>query len=158
MRRGWGQPAKLRFAGHALMENRSGLCADLQITDARLAEPKAAQALLSRQRRRRIRPVSIGADKGYRSKAFVVHLREHGIRPDIARIASRRIPSWMRAALGMTAIDKVSASESESVSRRSSGGSKRSPAFARPDSSASSALSCMPASLPVLTISCECRG
>lgn len=90
MRRGWGQPAKLSFAGHALMENRNGLCTDLQITDARLAEPKAAEALLARQRRRRIHPVSLGADKGYCSKAFVAHLREHGIRPHIARIESRR--------------------------------------------------------------------
>ena len=47
MRRGWGQPAKLSCAAHALMENRSGLCTDLQISDARLAEPKAAEALLA---------------------------------------------------------------------------------------------------------------
>ena len=92
MRRGWGQPAKLSFAGHALMENRSGLCADLQITDARMAEPKAAQAMLAQQRRRRIRPISVGADKGYCSKAFVAHLRRHGIQPHIARILSRRTP------------------------------------------------------------------
>ena len=92
MRRGWGQPAKLSFAGYALMENRSGLCADLQITDARLAEPKAAEALLARQRRRRIHAVSLGADKGYCTKAFVAHLREHGIQPHIARIASRHTP------------------------------------------------------------------
>lgn len=92
MRRGWGQPAKLSFAGHALMENRSGLCADLQITDARMAEPKAAEVMLARQRRRRIRAVSVGADKGYCTKAFVAHLRQHGIRPHIARITSRRTP------------------------------------------------------------------
>lgn len=49
MRRGNGQPAKLCFGGHALMENRSGLCADLQITDSRTSEPKVAQALLARQ-------------------------------------------------------------------------------------------------------------
>ena len=92
MRRGWGQPAKLSFAGHALMENRSGLCADLQITDARLAEPKAAAEMLARQRRRRIRPVSVGADKGYCTKAFVAHLRRHAIQPHIARITNRRTP------------------------------------------------------------------
>jgi transposase len=92
MRRGWGQPAKLSFAGHALMENRNGLCADLQITDARLSEPLAAQELLARQRRHRIRPVSVGADKGYCSKAFVAHLREQGIEPHIARILSRYTP------------------------------------------------------------------
>jgi transposase len=92
MRRGWGQPAKLSFAGHALMDNRAGLCADLQITDARTAEPKAAAALLARQRRKRVRPLTLAADKGYCSKAFVAHLRAHGIRPHIARIHSRRTP------------------------------------------------------------------
>jgi hypothetical protein len=92
MRRGWAQPAKLSFAGHALMDNRAGLCADLQITDARTAEPKAAAALLARQRRKRVRPLTLAADKGYCSKAFVAHLHAHGIRPHIARIHSRRTP------------------------------------------------------------------
>jgi len=92
MRRGWGQPAKLCFGGHALMDNRTGMCADLQITDARMAEPKAAEVLLARQRRKRVRPVTLGADKGYSTKAFVAHLREHGIRPHIARIQNRTTP------------------------------------------------------------------
>ena len=42
MRKGNGQPAKLSYGGHALMENRSGLCVDLLITDATLAEHQAA--------------------------------------------------------------------------------------------------------------------
>jgi transposase len=92
MRRGWGQAAKLCFGGHALMDNRTGLCADLQITDARTAEPKVAAALLARQRRKRVRALTVGADKGYCTKAFVAHLREHGIRPHIARIQTRRTP------------------------------------------------------------------
>jgi len=40
MRKGNGQPAKLGFGAHALMENRNGLLIDLAITDATLAEPK----------------------------------------------------------------------------------------------------------------------
>jgi len=92
MRRGWGQPAKLCFAGHALMDNRAGLCADLHISDARLAEPKGAELLLDRQRRKRMRLRSLGADKGYHSRAFVDYLRGHGIRPHIARIHKRRTP------------------------------------------------------------------
>lgn len=92
MRRGWGQPAKLSFGGHALMDNRAGLCADLSITDARSAEPKVAAALLRRQRRKRVALATLGADKGYCTKAFVAHLRERGIRPHIARIESRRTP------------------------------------------------------------------
>jgi transposase len=92
MRRGNGQPAKLCFAGHALMENRSGLCADLHISDARLPEPQGAELLIARQRRRRIRPSTVGADRGYHTKAFVEHLRRRGICPHIARIEGRRTP------------------------------------------------------------------
>jgi transposase len=92
MRRGWGQPAKLSFAGHALMDNRAGLCADLAITDARRSEPQVAEQLLARQRRKRVPIDTLGADKGYYNKAFVAHLRERGIRPHIARIESRRTP------------------------------------------------------------------
>lgn len=92
MRRGNGQPAKLSYAGHALMENRSGLCADLHISDARLAEPKGAELLITRLRRQRIRPLTLGADKGYHARAFVEQLRRHGIRPHIARIEGRRTP------------------------------------------------------------------
>lgn len=92
MRKGNGQPAKLSYGGHALMENRSGLCVDLLITDATLAEHKAARQLLTRARRRRLHPKTLGADKGYHVKDFVRHLREHNIRPHIARIDGRKTP------------------------------------------------------------------
>lgn len=92
MRKGNGQPAKLSYGGHALMENRSGLCIDLLITDATLAEHKAARQLLTRARRRRIHPKTLGADKGYHVKDFVQHLREHKIKPHIARIDGRKTP------------------------------------------------------------------
>lgn len=92
MRKGNGQPAKLSYGGHALMENRSGLCVDLLITDATLAEHQAARQLLTRARRRKIHPKTLGADKGYHVKDFVQHLREHGIKPHIARIDGRKTP------------------------------------------------------------------
>jgi len=92
MRRGFGQPARLSFAGHALMDNRAGLCADFAITDARLSEPAVAAALIARQRRKRVTIASLGADKGYCHKAFVRHLRAHDIRPHLARIESRYTP------------------------------------------------------------------
>ncbi len=92
MRKSNGQPAKLSYGGHALMENRSGLCIDLLITDATLAEHKAARQLLTRARRRRIHPKTLGADKGYHVKDFVQHLREHKIKPHIARIDGRKTP------------------------------------------------------------------
>ena len=92
MRKGNGQPAKLSYGGHALMENRSGLCVDLLITDATPAEHQAARQLLTRARRRKIHPKTLGADKGYHVKDFVQHLREHGIKPHIARIDGRKTP------------------------------------------------------------------
>ena len=92
MRKGNGQPARLSYGGHALMENRSGLCVDLLITDATLAEHQAARQLLTRARRRKIHPKTLGADKGYHVKDFVQHLREHNIRPHIARIEGRKTP------------------------------------------------------------------
>ncbi len=92
MRKGNGQPARLSYGGHALMENRSGRCVNLLITDATLAEHKAARQLLTRARRRRIHPKTLGADKGYHVKDFVRYLREHKIKPHIARIDGRKTP------------------------------------------------------------------
>jgi len=92
MRKGNGQPAKLSFGAHALMENRSGLLVDIDITDATLFEPKAAAPMLDRRRRDRQSMSTLGADKGYFNKAFVALLRRRGIAPHIARIESRRAP------------------------------------------------------------------
>jgi transposase len=92
MRKGNGQPAKLSFGAHALMENRSGLLIDLAITDSTLFEPKAAAPMLDRRRRARERMTTLGADKGYYNKAFVALLRQRKIAPHIAQIDSRSAP------------------------------------------------------------------
>jgi len=92
MRKGNGQPAKLSFGAHALMENRSGLLIDLAITDSTLFEPKAAVPMLDRRWRARQRMKTLGADKGYYNKALVALLRQRKIAPHIAQIDSRRAP------------------------------------------------------------------
>jgi len=92
MRKGNGQPAKLSFGAHALMENRNGLLVDVVITDATLHEPKAAAPLLDRRRRTRSRMSTLGADKGYCNKAFVALLRQRQVAPHIARIDGRSTP------------------------------------------------------------------
>lgn len=93
MRKGLGKEAKLCFAGHVLMENRHGLCVDLQITPATgTAERETAVRMLRRQARRGIRPRTLGADKGYHARAFVRQLRRRGIRPHLARVTGRRTP------------------------------------------------------------------
>ncbi len=92
MRKGNGQPARLSYGGHVLMENRHGLCVDILITESTQAEHRAARTMLTRARRRRIHPKSLAADKGYHIKDFVAHLRAHRIRPHIARIDHRCTP------------------------------------------------------------------
>lgn len=91
-RKGRGKETKLSYAGHALMENRHGLCVDLKVTSAVDSETEAAKAMLDRQRRKRVQPATVGADKGYHSKDFVAHLRRRKIAPHIATIKGRRTP------------------------------------------------------------------
>ena len=85
-RKSAGKEAKLCFSGHALMENRHGLCVDLQIAPATgTAERDIALRMLGRQARRGIRPRTLGADKGYHGREFVRRLRRRGIRPHLAQ-------------------------------------------------------------------------
>ena len=88
-RKGKGKEAKLCFGGHALMENRHGLCLDIRVSSMRESEPAAAAAMIKRQSRKRLLPNSIGADKGYHTNDFVRFLRRKGIRPHIAQIENR---------------------------------------------------------------------
>jgi len=78
--------------GHALLENRHGLCVDLKVTEALETETAVAKAILDRQRRKRVRPTTLGADKGYHSKDFVAHMRGRKIAPRIAMIDGRKTP------------------------------------------------------------------
>jgi len=92
MRKGNGQPAKLSFGAHALMENRNGLLIDVLITDATLFEPKAAVPMLDRRRQARRRISTLGGDKGYYNKGFVAWLRGRNISPHLAQIEGRSAP------------------------------------------------------------------
>lgn len=92
VRKGKGKEAKLCFGGHALMENRNGLCVGIRVSSGLETEPLAATHLLDRQVRKRLRPTSLGADKNYHTKGFVDFLRRRGIRPHIAQIQNRKTP------------------------------------------------------------------
>lgn len=87
-RRGAGQPAVLAYAGHALLEHRSGLCVAAMVTPATgTAEREAALAMLTRVRRRhrRLHPRTLAADKGYDAGPFLRALEEqHGVVPHVA--------------------------------------------------------------------------
>jgi IS5 family transposase len=92
MKKGKGRETKLSYGGHALMENRNGLCVDLEVRSALETETEVAKDMLSRQARKRVRPTTLGADKGYHTKDFVAHLRKKKISPHIAEIEGRNTP------------------------------------------------------------------
>jgi transposase len=92
MRKGDGQPAKLSFKAHALMQNRNGQLVDVHITAATSFEPKAAAPMLDRRRQARRAMRTLGADKGHYNRGFVAWLRSRNIAPHIARIEGRNAP------------------------------------------------------------------
>ena len=88
-RKGLGKETKLSYGGHALMENRNGLCVDIEVRSALEREIDVAKDILSRQSRKRVRPSTLGADKGYHIKEFVSHLRKRKIAPHVAQMKGR---------------------------------------------------------------------
>jgi transposase len=85
-----GSAAKLCYAGHALMENRSALLVDMELTQATgYAERDGAIVMLDRlpkTKRRR----TLAADKGYDIAAFVADCRARNITPHVAQHTTRR--------------------------------------------------------------------
>lgn len=85
-RKGNGQPAKLCFMGHALMENKSGLVVQAHLGQASgTAEREAAIRMINRQSPGSSRRITLGADKGYDAASFVGELRQMTVTPHIAR-------------------------------------------------------------------------
>ena len=92
-RKGVGREAKLGYTGHALLDHRHGLLIDVAVSPATgTAERDMALALLRRQARKRIRPQTLAADRGYHTRGFIEELRARGIRPHIALFPGRRTP------------------------------------------------------------------
>ena len=82
-RKGDGQPARLCYIGHALMENRHGLVVEGGASLATgTAEREVALELLDR--RRTNRRITLGADKAYDVAQFVNDLRRRSVTPHIA--------------------------------------------------------------------------
>jgi transposase len=83
-KKGKGQPAKLCYIGHALMENRHGLAVGGGISQATgTAERETALALID-GRPRGGRRITLGADKAYDVEQFVHDLRDRSVTPHIA--------------------------------------------------------------------------
>ena len=90
-RKGKGKEAKLVFLAHALMENRNGLLADFQVTQATgTAERDAVPVLLDQARERRFHPRTVGGDKGYDTRDCVAAMRERRVTPHVAQNTTRR--------------------------------------------------------------------
>lgn len=82
-KKGDGQPARLCYMGHALMENRHGLVVDGGVTLATgTAEREATLAMLDRRRGRG--RITLGADKAYDVRDFIGQLRARRVTPHIA--------------------------------------------------------------------------
>jgi transposase len=95
-RKGKGQPAKLYYMGHVLMEHRLGLPVDVEFTEADgYAERAAAIRLIRRQPPRVTR--TLAADKAYDTREFVAACRKLGVTPHVAQ----NIERW-----GGSAIDR----------------------------------------------------
>jgi transposase len=89
-RKGNSVAAKLSYAGHLLMENRSALIADMDLSLATgYAERETALRLLRRlpkSARRR----TVAGDKGYDTRDFVAGCRELGVTPHVAQNTTHR--------------------------------------------------------------------
>lgn len=80
-----GQPSRLCYLGHALMENRSGLVVGGLLTQATgTAEREAALALVDRHVASR---ATLGADKAYDARSFVAACRARRMTPHVAQNA-----------------------------------------------------------------------
>lgn len=90
IRKGDGQPARLSYAGHALMENRNGLLVDFRISEANgRAERETALTMLVEEVPAAA-PITVGADKGYDTRDFVEQCRQYGVVPHVAQHTTGR--------------------------------------------------------------------
>jgi len=82
----------LCLAGHALMDNRHGLIINAALTaSVGVTEPAAALALLERQRRKRLRPKSVGADNAYHTQRFVSAVLAERTAAHVADVEARNV-------------------------------------------------------------------
>ena len=89
-RKSQAAPAKMAYLGHVLMEHRSGLLVDMELTTADgYGERAAAVEMIDRlpnKRRRR----TVAADKAYDTKDFVAACRARGFTPHVAQHTNGR--------------------------------------------------------------------
>jgi hypothetical protein len=84
-RKSSGQASQLCYMGHALMENRNGLAVDGTLT--RSSGTAECATALSMASSLRSKGKTMGGDKGYDTRNFVMELRELRITPQVAQNA-----------------------------------------------------------------------
>jgi IS5 family transposase len=89
-RKGRGKEAKLSFMGHALTENRNGLIVGAVATRASGHAERLAAIALIEPHAERPQPITLGGDKNYDTKDFVMELRERAVTPHVAQNDTNR--------------------------------------------------------------------
>ena len=84
-RKASGQPAKLCFMGHALIENRHGLVVAADASEANGTAERITALGLIEPRADRPKPITLGADKAYDAEDFVNELRSMVVSPHVAQ-------------------------------------------------------------------------
>jgi transposase len=84
-RKGKGKEAHLCHSGHILMENRYGLCIDVEVdrADGRAERRSALRMLEKIKRRQKIKPKTLGLDAGYDDGDFLLSLEKQAIVPHV---------------------------------------------------------------------------
>ena len=88
-RKGSGMEAKLCFIGHALMENRHGIFVDTRLTRVSGHAERLAGLYMIEPRADRPHAITLGGDKNFDTKDFVMELREINVTPHVAQNTSR---------------------------------------------------------------------
>ena len=83
-RKGDGQPAKLCYMGHVLMENRNALLVKVRLGEASGTAERTQALALIESHCLGTRRVTLGADKAYDVTDFIGALRERNVTPHIA--------------------------------------------------------------------------
>src|SRR3546814_13183941 len=73
------------YIGHGLMENRSGLIVETRLTKVSGHAERLAALEMIESWGERSRAITLGADKGYDARDFVMELRELNVRPHLAQ-------------------------------------------------------------------------
>jgi transposase len=84
-KKGPGHEAKLAYHGHVLMENRHGLAVATALTQASGTAEREQAGALVRTVPYRAAAITLGADKGYDTRACVAALRAAGVTPHVAQ-------------------------------------------------------------------------